>query len=552
MKGIRLALYTGENVSEDSSKKGLNNQIHLCRLEGEKRTQDFGTLTNDASWSAPDEDGYTTLAYYALPNQSGDNADTYQFDWEAKGVSLKNNSLLMGAYVIPIKKGSTPTLVVQLIGGDEVSYAGGDSPQELEEWQAENGELLATFNATRSTAGVETGTTIDPYRYDILPNYIYHIGNKPEPDGTDKDEPVSLLGQKITVTPKPWEDRYEINVEYPSVPIMPRLSVINQVGSTYDLDKKFDCIGIADKDYDNFFPVKDRIKLLIEPSVLKSRWKISIVSNNMLYLNVNGSYEDSYAPTDPNIWGTKTTIDMVLMDYVDRNQPSDAYRTATIYLYTYADDKSETPINTQHIEIMQYNAIIVTTDDNRILGFSHYDWSSDRSQLEYKDGEQSPWNYRGAYPGNIFGASLQGYGIDNYKNAKRKADDKGDDLVDIYHLYENFYEYNNGSAIYKTGKPKVSIDSNYKPDTYEGVYWFLPSADEIYPFFEQAMNAEDGYNLKKPNERYWTSSPVRQLDEWSSNIFYDSNGDIQTDDETNRDNYYYMRQCCLIYDPTGN
>ena len=543
VKGIRLALYTGENVSEDSSKKGLNNQIHLCRLEGEKRTQDFGTLTNDASWSAPDEDGYTTLAYYALPNQSGDNADTYQFDWEAEGVSLKNNSLLMGAYVIPIKKGAEPTLVVQLIGGDNGSYAEGDSPQEVEV----NGTVLATFNATRS--GVEGG---DVTSYAILPNYIYHIGNKPEPDGTDKDEPVSLLGQKITVTPEPWEDRYEINVEYPSVPIMPRLSVINQVGSTYDLDKKFDCIGIADKDYDNFFPVKDRIKLLIEPSVLKSRWKISIVSNNMLYLNVNGSYEDSYAPTDPNIWGTKTTIDMVLMDYVDRNQPSDAYRTATIYLYTYADDKSETPINTQHIEIMQYNAIIVTTDDNRILGFSHYDWSSDRSQLEYKDGEQSPWNYRGAYPGNIFGASLQGYGIDNYKNAKRKADDKGDDLVDIYHLYENFYEYNNGSAIYKTGKPKVSIDSNYKPDTYEGVYWFLPSADEIYPFFEQAMNAEDGYNLKKPNERYWTSSPVRQLDEWSSNIFYDSNGDIQTDDETNRDNYYYMRQCCLIYDPTGN
>lgn len=97
VKGIRLALYTGGNTNANGS--APNDRIHLCRLEDpQERLSDFGELTEAAPWSAED-DGYTTLAYYALPNQ-GTTDDIYQFNYESVdlsgGVKLKDNSILMG------------------------------------------------------------------------------------------------------------------------------------------------------------------------------------------------------------------------------------------------------------------------------------------------------------------------------------------------------------------------------------------------------------------------------------------------------------------------
>ena len=556
VKGIRLALYTGENVSEDGSAKGLNNQIHLCRLEGEERTNDFGTLTDDASWSAPDEDGYTTLAYYALPNQKGDNADTYQFDWEgtmkqlleSEGISLKNNSLLMGAYVIPIKKGAEPTLVVQLIGGDNVGYAEGDSPQEVEIGQTVNGEILATFNATRS--GVE--------------NYIYHIGNKPEPDGTDKDEPVSLLGQKITVTPEEWTKHEIINVEYPSVPIVTMMELWTRKDyDNYDSGYVFDCIGITDSDrdfgeeeelrydrkdytYRSFYPVKDRIRLRVKTSVLKSFWRVEIKGSDMLYIKQqDGSYKNSYIPADEDEWSVNQTLDMVLTDFVDPD--ADKQREAIIHVFTYGEGVNGTnyddfnPVHDEQLTVKQHNAIFVQMDNNRKLGFCHYDWSSDRT--EYKDGETANWNYWNSIPGMIYwgGAdNRESDGQDNYIDAKATTTGS---------LPYNFYvQSNGGCAMYKAGKPKVAITTNgqKEPLDLNDVYWYLPALDEAEAFFEKAKeDSEDEkyYNLKT-DAMYWTSTTVRADMSDSYNIYY-NNGDIQID-EKDRDNYYYMRQCCLI------
>ena len=54
--------------------------------------------------------------------------------------------------------------------------------------------------------------------YSIYPNYIYHIGQKPDSNSTEGDYPESLAGKKITVTAKKW-DNEEVNVVFPTVPV---------------------------------------------------------------------------------------------------------------------------------------------------------------------------------------------------------------------------------------------------------------------------------------------------------------------------------------------
>lgn len=550
VKGIRLVLNTQ-----------ANNQVRLCRpvqpYEGDTYT-DFGDFVSEGYQF---DDETTVLATYDLSEyvkETGTPENPFPTKEETFNdkipaltgdVETKPGSLLMGAYLLPVQAPTSgATLSVQLLGGSN--------------YDKENvtGELLATFNATRS--GVEEGG--DPYRYDILPNYIYHIGNKPEPDGTDKDEPVSLLGQKITVTPKPWEDQKVINVEYPSVPIVTMMELWTRKDyDNYDSGYVFDCIGITDSDrdfgeeeelrydrkdytYRSFYPVKDRIRLRVKTSVLKSFWRVEIKGSDMLYIKQqDGSYKNSYIPADEDEWSVNQTLDMVLTDFVDPD--ADKQREAIIHVFTYGEGVNGTnyddfnPVHDEQLTVKQHNAIFVQMDNNRKLGFCHYDWSSDRT--EYKDGETANWNYWNSIPGMIYwgGAdNRESDGQDNYIDAKATTTGS---------LPYNFYvQSNGGCAMYKAGKPKVAITTNgqKEPLDLNDVYWYLPALDEAEAFFEKAKeDSEDEkyYNLKT-DAMYWTSTTVRADMSDSYNIYY-NNGDIQID-EKDRDNYYYMRQCCLI------
>lgn len=557
VKGIRLVL-----------NRQANNQVHLCRpvqpYAEDKTYTDFGSSTGDNPFANPTT---TVLATYDFISHGAvdenddpnlmDKGDIIEFKLTPEGAVIKENSLLMGAYLLPVQAPTSgATLSVELLGGS--SYTAGD----LTDPTATN--ILATFNATRS--GVEGGDA----SYDILPNYIYHIGNKPEPDGTDKDEPVSLLGQKITVTPEEWTKHEIINVEYPSVPIVTMMELWTRKDyDNYDSGYVFDCIGITDSDrdfgeeeelrydrkdytYRSFYPVKDRIRLRVKTSVLKSFWRVEIKGSDMLYIKQqDGSYKNSYIPADEDEWSVNQTLDMVLTDFVDPD--ADKQREAIIHVFTYGEGVNGTnyddfnPVHDEQLTVKQHNAIFVQMDNNRKLGFCHYDWSSDRT--EYKDGETANWNYWNSIPGMIYwgGANnRESDGQDNYIDAKATTTGS---------LPYNFYvQSNGGCAMYKAGKPKVAITTNgqKEPLDLNDVYWYLPALDEAEAFFEKAKeDSEDEkyYNLKT-DAMYWTSTTVRADMSDSYNIYY-NNGDIQID-EKDRDNYYYMRQCCLIYDPTGN
>ena len=142
-----------------------------------------------------------------------------------------SNTILMGAYMLPIKyspdENNKSTLTLEVWGTND-NLASDASPEEV---------CIQSFPVLQN--GLSSGN--DAEKYSIYPNYIYHIGQKPDNNSTEGDYPESLAGEKITVTAKEW-DNEEVNVEFPSVPVNATMELVNEDGMAYNTDKYiFDC-----------------------------------------------------------------------------------------------------------------------------------------------------------------------------------------------------------------------------------------------------------------------------------------------------------------------
>ena len=482
VKGIRLCLNTK-----------ANDEIGLCRLD--KPWEDFGAGGGYSSEYA----GGTTLAYQDLTGwkQQGGSGEILVKD--ENGTEVKN--LVMGAYLIPINvvedNNVTNTLSVQLFGGDSYDYEDGNL-----------GELIKTFNVLNEQGhSTERGETAE--RYNILPNYIYHIGDKDD----DTDEPMSLLGQKITVKPKVWTGE-TIPVEFPSVPIKVSMDLINEYDDVYDADRYvFDCIGIDDvggygnatpptnilgnpvaEPYPLYYPNTQRLYLKVSPSVLKSHWKIKINrcdengtiittpdgEDGMLYILKSSGYEQDYEAKSPTEDNEGAKIPLLLTDYAVNNSNIEK-RYAKITLEMFESPQASNPIDSEEMIVQQYNAIIVKYD-NRVLGFSHYDWGTvwdTRTGEVETDGETAMWNYDWVIlAAEIFGQTTQNTwenGAQNISWVKGRLDDKD--------RYEAFYDgtSKNGCAMYKAAKYRLQITDS-KKETLGNPTWFLPARYEMTQF----------------------------------------------------------------------
>lgn len=541
VKGIRLCLNTKANT-----------EIGLCRLD--KPWEDFGAGGGYSSEYA----GGTTLAYQDLS------------DWTADGEILKKGeegNLVMGAYIIPINvvedNNVTNTLSVQLFGGDSYDYEDGNL-----------GELIKTFNVLNEQGhSTERGETAE--RYNILPNYIYHIGDKDD----DTDEPMSLLGQKITVVPKEWTGE-TIPVEFPSVPIKVSMDLINEYDDVYDADRYvFDCIGIDDVEgygnatpptnilgnpvaepYPLYYPNTQRLYLKVSPSVLKSHWKIKINrcdengtiittpdgEDGMLYILKSSGYEQDYEAKSPTEDNEGAKIPLLLTDYAVNNSNIEK-RYAKITLEMFESPQASNPIDSEEMIVQQYNAIIVKYD-NRVLGFSHYDWGTVRDTRTGEvetDGETAMWNYDWVIlAAEIFGQTTQNTwenGAQNISWVKGRLDDKD--------RYEAFYDgtSKNGCAMYKAAKYRLQITDS-KKETLGNPTWFLPARYEMTQFMNDKFLQRDDYHIKT-NAFYWTSSTssagyVGSVNHYSIVLKYDVS-DVKAEAKE-RDESYYMRQAVLI------
>lgn len=524
VKGIRLCLNTK-----------ANGEIGLCRLD--KPWEDFGAGGGYSSEYA----GGTTLAYQDLS------------DWKVDGEILTNDegkNLTMGVYLIPIDvvndselASNFNTLSVQLFGGENYEF-------NEETGKVTGGEPIKTFNVLNEQGhSAERKETAE--RYNILPNYIYHIGDKDD----DTDEPMSLLGQKITVKPKVWTGE-TIPVEFPSVPIKPKLELVDKSsGLKYSNSYIFDCIGS-----------KDELILEVYNPVVYTKWSLTTTTEGV-YLFQDGKYGTSYIPTEADYAKSVVEIPIALTDYaqyrVDANgrqiPPEDDYRTLTITVEGASD-----PIS---FDILQYNALVVkfnNADGNPIYrGFSRYDWGTERDPqigTITTNGKTYGWGYRtyaNCVPSYIFNGGNDDYdGYTNYQNAKRAAKKEWDDSA-IHVCADNSYTYVNDAV---TGGQLQEKEGG----------WYLPAYYELDAFLNAAGNAKnsgseeryEAYNVRicsgnsSDMNHYWSSTPVGGTALWSWAMWLNNAGRSSIDDQysggnerNHRDRYYYMRQCCRVVYP---
>ena len=506
-----------------------NDAIHLCRLDD--RTKDFGTSNGIFT------EEKTILAEYKIPEEiikdhqgevQGQGKEIFEGDLGQtfEDVQIKEGSVLLGAYLIPIKHvEGKATLSVELLAAD--------------------GTVAKTFNAVRSDdpdgqLTDESGATIDSQNttsYDILPNYIYHIGNKDD----DIDEPMSLLGQKITVVPKEWEGGETIPVEFPSVPIYNTMRLVyptnpGDIENTdwvgYGDDYVFDCIGV-DNIYkpDGYYWDDNYDKLLfleVDVSVLKEGWSLHIGApeedGQMLRF-----FDDNEYKTDVSRDGQQKEYIPLLMTSYAENDPNKKRRSVTIIL---TSDGAGKPVN---LTVKQDNALIVSmkygNDDYGVRGFSRRDWH---------DGETLPWGYSSSsYIPSLI------YDYANYQECWCEGNKLYSEAKD-----KNYDNKFSGSAIYKCAKGFLTLDANGQRDI--SGHWYLPARRELHSFLK-------AYPEEAGSTKYWTSTAYVSGKTYCNYVEDIDTGELYDDVIGDTDNIYKpidrdasnytMRAACMIEAP---
>ena len=577
---VELWLYTKQNTG-----------IKLCREEitGGGYPEDFGYT------SGGDLEGSELIGQQSMINSGfGVNADKtlYTRDkqtittTDGREVTIKENSILMGAYLIPIDYDGTKSTITDAnlkrevtlqvaLRGVEVASINEDITDE----KIKGAQIVRSFPAFNDDIDLDidnsSGTPVatPSYTYPIRPNIIYHIGNKPsdEEEGT----PESLAGTKVNIVAEEWTDQ-EINVEFPSVPIMATMELLDENDRSYDTDYVFDCIGIIDdnipyasskvevddKEYDQYYQgyqMAKRLTLRIHSSVLKDKWSLSVApsDNNqtMLYRYDGSDYVQPNFNSEEhgNVHEQDTyDIPLIMTDYVDENQSPDDIRSVTLRL-TSGQGRVDS------MTIQQYNAIIIEyKEDNETkkLGFSHYDWGTQGNTdgTSATDGKTAIWNYLGTTIQSLFGVTTPDAtyksGSINYANALGQIDSYTS-LGDPFYHGSSEGASGNGSALYKAAIPRLEAGQIGTSSS----FWFLPAYNEMEKFLEVGIDKDSYINWNiKDKRKYWTSS-VGYL-KTSFNIYIDDdkgNKIINFDHPANiptqgvsRDKDFYMRQACVV------
>ena len=524
-----------------------NDAIHLCRLDD--RTKDFGTTKGNAF---TDEDK-TILAEYEIPEDiiaahqgevQGQGKEIFEGNlgqFEDTNVRIKEGSVLLGAYLIPIKHvEGKATLSVELLGKDENG----------------NEKLAKTFNAVRSDdpdgqLTDESGATIDSQNttsYDILPNYIYHIGNKDD----DTDEPMSLLGQKITVKPKVWTGE-TIPVEFPSVPIKPKMDI--PYGASY----VFDCIP-------------QTITIEVTNSILNSPWTLQ--AGNGIYFKTDEGYSYQYeAKSEDYQKDGPVEVEMLIADFAELDAPE----MREIEIKLLGEDKT-TVVATHTVK--QYSAIVVETEENVYRGFSRFDLGTDRNSVDgsvISNEGTRPWNYYYSRygtisnwsAGDIYGTGAsESLGETNLINAKSKAEQEGEFTLFNFvgpQNYEDDYDskwadiVTEESAIYAAGLS--SYTGGATSASLNGHYWYLPAHNEMEAFIKKAVKDKkiEEWNLVRQrssdskddleHHKYWTSTAYGTLT--AHTHYINTKGEGAHDTPTGNDYRTYWRHVRRACDITS-
>lgn len=487
---------------------------------GQEELEDSKTLVS------LDLTGYTyspTEDCYTIPSSSSD---------------LMDNTLYDGVFLLPMNVTSTEshTFTVEIWGVENSDGKG--------TVQGKDKKCLKTFT-------VENKSESDKFSYSIRSNYLYCIGKNFA--GTDEDEPISLLGEKLLLEVMPWES-VEQNVTFEPARVQATFN------PDFDEEKyRFNCIN-------NEFTVE------ILPSMSGDQWEINIPSSytclddngNLIstddywlyIINKDGDAVKNYKPTSEECKTTQT-VTFLMLDYAKQrdwgwntstyqwiggtvagnNENASAVSLINNDVRTIQVELTTTSASDiaryDNLSISQYNTITVNyrnDDGYAVCGFSRVDVGDqfnkqgrdvtepDENYLKKYGMKSTLWGYHGAITvsSSIYSRN-SGFGTGNLSNGAIN-------MTDIGAYFSEGDTWNgawNQSAMQKSQHTFVTVaesENTYKitrivstttKNLRTDKCWYLPAKVELEGFLTAYANSGFTINMNLDyKDRYWTSNTV--------------------------------------------
>lgn len=416
-------------------------------------------------------------------------------DIDNSGVTTLENSVLFGAYLVPVQVAGDEsfapedaTLSIVLIGGGV-----NGSREYTRVYPVRN-------TAEDHTAGNEHQVSVDgrDFNYSLQANRLYAIGSKPTSDSTEGDKPASLSGTKLELSVEPWDTPLgDIDVEFPT------FSLTASFVSDFE-GQILDCIG-------------DTLTVSVLPAAGGGQWEITpdldenfqnairyrVKRQTGVYIQdgkevpVYKVMQDWTAETyrSPAVMDEVVTLDIIITDYVRMNEATGSiedkiavwendYRTANLRLRTIAAGTEDV------LQIDQYNAITVKVEgSDEYRGFARYDVmlnAFDR-KVEEENGD--------GYMSDIRDFSYTGWGFSGYNPFEYMGHGESDydGETNSNQTYEycspNTSRYTNylGSALYR-GRRNWTYFKDASSGDYSQRCWYTPARYEMEGFFTEVVN----------------------------------------------------------------
>lgn len=439
--------------------------------------------------------------------------DLYQIVGQKGEVQTLDNTLLYGAYLLPVSFESGKATFTLELWGKACDRDGTIKTNAIED-KLDDFECILENTASSDFA--------------IERNHVYCIGQKPVADDTEGDAPVSLAGKEIVVDVQDWTPILN-NIEFPYVDTNAKFNPDFAPGYI------FNCINASFE-----------LPIVCNSN---SKWQLSVPDDcDWLYIKqADGSWDNTYTQersSDENAESNSMDLTLFMMDYAEYRASYDNVdikndiRTVDLELRTMGYDETtgkESIVKTTTLEVEQYNAISVTFGKNNQykVGFSRLDVGDEfykSSEEAESDMKNQGKEYDGKWIGVAHTTGRKAYGWGYWGTAKTsvilESDDSNDcgkvNLQALRHL-DNMWGHNLAisesitiSAANVSGINDVLNEYKYNnhPVNYQADFWYLPARNELSNFL-YAMKKYDVQNTFTSNlvenGYYWTSNPCYEV-----------------------------------------
>mgnify|MGYP002534961109 CR=1 FL=1 len=425
--------------------------------------------------------------------------DLYQIVGQKGEVQTLDNTLLYGAYLLPVApEAGKATFILELWG--KACDEAGTIKDGAKEMELDDFECILENTASSDFA--------------IERNHVYCIGQKPVADDTEGDAPVSLAGKEIVVDVQDWTPISDVIIEFPYVDTNAKFN------PDFDPGYIFNCINAS----------------FTLPIVCNSnsKWQLSVPDDcDWLYIQqTDGSWDNTYTKeklTDPDAKSNSAPLTLFIMDYAEYRASYDNVdinndvRSVDLELRTMGDDGAI--VKTTTLEVKQYNAISVTFkvekgiwpnkyEDSYGVGFSRLDLgdefykTKEEAMADFGDDSTRKWEGVAHTPVNSRKAYGWGYwsSYDIFRGSADEYIGKSviQDLRTGVSSYIDYWGENIALSEAITFCPKEPAEItgalNYDKSIYDNIknsaydFWYLPSEKELENFMYLAKKTSS-FNL---------------------------------------------------------